>query len=202
MKAVSYYHRETGIFRDLHLIASDEAMIERNRPTDHVPIEGHFDHLSKKVDTGALSRLGEMRAELAALSVDGASATSATAQTVRDYKAQLEASIEELQSKIVVDHQPPRPSDDHEWNEQTKRWTWKPEIVRARHERSAAQSAITAAEQQSLRALRELLLELAAKIGHDTPAAALVRKADAEIASHRTRLGGAKAAPDATGVSA
>jgi hypothetical protein len=48
--AVSFYHRETGLFNGNHLIASDDAAVKLNTPLDHIAIDGHYDHLSKKVD--------------------------------------------------------------------------------------------------------------------------------------------------------
>ena len=49
-RAVSFYHRETGLFSGNHLVASDDNAVMLNTPPDHIAIDGHHDHLSKKAD--------------------------------------------------------------------------------------------------------------------------------------------------------
>jgi len=50
VRMISYYHKDTGMFKDHHLTASDDKMVALNTPTDHIAIEGHHDHLSRCVD--------------------------------------------------------------------------------------------------------------------------------------------------------
>jgi hypothetical protein len=92
-----------------------------------------------------------------------------------------------LSANIVVDYQRPQPSADHEWNAGTKRWVLKP-VIAARQARADAISAIGVLEQQSLRALREFVLELAERAGDDSPAVTLLRQTDQAIAEHRKHL--------------
>jgi len=55
----------------------------------------------------------------------------------------------------VVDHLPPKPSDDHEWNSISRSWQLRPEIVAKERARAAALARITELELKALRALRE-----------------------------------------------
>jgi hypothetical protein len=55
----------------------------------------------------------------------------------------------------VVDHIPPGPSEDHEWNSISRRWQLRPEITAKQQARQAALGRITELELKALRALRE-----------------------------------------------
>jgi hypothetical protein len=55
----------------------------------------------------------------------------------------------------VVDHIPPQPSDDHEWNAISRKWQIKPEITARQQARKLALARITELELKALRALRE-----------------------------------------------
>ena len=55
----------------------------------------------------------------------------------------------------VVDHIPPQPSEDHEWNSISRRWQLRPEITAKQQARKAALGRITELELKALRALRE-----------------------------------------------
>lgn len=50
MIAVSFFHRETGLLNGIQLTASDDEAVLLNTPVDHLPVNGHHDHLSKRVD--------------------------------------------------------------------------------------------------------------------------------------------------------
>lgn len=50
MRAVSFYHRETGVFISNQMIVSDDDILALNTPKDHIAIDGHHDHLSKRFD--------------------------------------------------------------------------------------------------------------------------------------------------------
>jgi hypothetical protein len=56
MKTVNFYHKETGVLNGTHLLASDDGAVALNTPTDHIAIDGHHDHSSRRVDvaTGEL----------------------------------------------------------------------------------------------------------------------------------------------------
>lgn len=49
-----FYHKETGEVSPISVIASSQALLEANTPTDHLPIEGvddrDIDHLQHRVD--------------------------------------------------------------------------------------------------------------------------------------------------------
>jgi hypothetical protein len=55
----------------------------------------------------------------------------------------------------VVDHLPPKPSDDHEWSTISRRWQLRPEIIAKEKARADALARITELELKALRALRE-----------------------------------------------
>jgi hypothetical protein len=55
----------------------------------------------------------------------------------------------------VIDHIPPKPSDDYEWNGISRRWELRPEITARQQARKAALGRITELELKALRALRE-----------------------------------------------
>jgi len=55
----------------------------------------------------------------------------------------------------VVDHLPPKPSDDHEWSSTSRRWQLRPEITARQKARADALARITELELKALRALRE-----------------------------------------------
>jgi hypothetical protein len=109
---VSFYHRETGLFDGQHLIASGEASVKLNTPPDHIVIDGHHDHLARRVD---------------------------------------------LQTGEVVDYQPPRPSDEHDWNATTKRWQINTEIQQRKFARASALAQIATLEASQHRPMRELM---------------------------------------------
>jgi hypothetical protein len=49
-KTWSFYHRETGVFHPGYSTCPPHADPSGMAPPDHVPIEGLFDHLSRRVD--------------------------------------------------------------------------------------------------------------------------------------------------------
>lgn len=55
----------------------------------------------------------------------------------------------------VIDHLPPKPSDDYEWSSISRSWQLRPEIVAREKARAAALGRITELELKALRALRE-----------------------------------------------
>ena len=50
MLSCSFYHKDTGLLNGQHFCTSDEQNIALNTPPDHIAIDGHHDHLSKRVD--------------------------------------------------------------------------------------------------------------------------------------------------------
>lgn len=65
----------------------------------------------------------------------------------------------DIETGEIVDWQPPRPSDDHEWDADRRRWEMSPAAAKREAERIDAQRRIDALEQSQLRPLRELLLD-------------------------------------------
>jgi hypothetical protein len=55
----------------------------------------------------------------------------------------------------VVDHIPPQPSEDHEWNSISRCWQLRPEVTARHQARKVALRRITELELKALRALRE-----------------------------------------------
>ena len=53
---VSFFHRLTGLLNGVHFLASDANIVALNTPPDHIAIDGHHDHLSKRVDVTAHAR--------------------------------------------------------------------------------------------------------------------------------------------------
>ena len=56
MRSVSFYHKDTGIIADRRMVFSDPDAISLNTPVDHIVIDGHHDHLCRRVnvETGEL----------------------------------------------------------------------------------------------------------------------------------------------------
>lgn len=50
MKHVSFYHKDTGIFNGVLYMTSNEEDLALNTPLDHIAIDGHHDHTSKRVN--------------------------------------------------------------------------------------------------------------------------------------------------------
>jgi hypothetical protein len=61
----------------------------------------------------------------------------------------------DVASGLVVDHLPPKPSEDHEWSSTSRRWQLRPEVTAKQKARSDALARITELELKALRALRE-----------------------------------------------
>src|ERR1700675_463680 len=101
MKIVSFFHKDTGLFNGEQLFASDETAIAANTPPDHIAIEGHHDHLSKRVDLAAHLRWEALHDKVAQLQPQD--------------RSQRHEELDSLWAQAVVDYQPPAPSPDHEW---------------------------------------------------------------------------------------
>lgn len=80
----------------------------------------------------------------------------------------------------VVDYRPTRPSADDEWNDQTKRWQKRADIVDWEYARKVAQARIDELERRQARPMRELRLR-----PDDAAALAILQDIDAEIARLR-----------------
>ena len=86
----------------------------------------------------------------------------------------------DVESGLVVDYQPPQPSEHHEWNETTKRWV----LSQAEQKRIAdiamAKAQIEKLEGSQLRPLRELALDQ-----YNADARYRVNQIEEQIAAHR-----------------
>ncbi|HEY1723951.1 MAG TPA: hypothetical protein VGF89_00905 [Steroidobacteraceae bacterium] len=89
----------------------------------------------------------------------------------------------------VVDYQPPAPSNDHEWNADTKRWQLKTAAQALLDSRQRATWAIRSLEASQPRCLRELALALHRNDAGGAAAAAVrLQGLDDQIAKHRETL--------------
>lgn len=66
----------------------------------------------------------------------------------------------------VIEYQPPRPSEQHEWNASTKRWQLTAAALEQNKKRPEALARIAALDDESLSLMREGMLEL--MTGQDT----------------------------------
>jgi hypothetical protein len=64
-----------------------------------------------------------------------------------------------VESGEVVDYRPTAPDEDHEWNEEIRRWRVKPEIAEQRQRRKSALKQIDELERRQLRPARELAID-------------------------------------------
>jgi hypothetical protein len=65
----------------------------------------------------------------------------------------------DLDTGAVIDFQPPQPSAEFEWDQAHRRWILTAKAKEAIEADYAARGAIEAAEQMSLRSIRELILD-------------------------------------------
>lgn len=182
MKLLSFYHKDTGLLNGQHLLVSDENVVALNTPADHLPVEGHLDCLSQKVDlTQAVVLLAAHE-----------SAHGARVQSGRDafHPAMDGHAFNEparplfvAPAHVVIDHQPEQPSVEYEWNPATKRWELNEAAATRKATRAAALARIALLEGAQHRALREVACD---------PSNAEARKRidaiDAEIATLRADL--------------
>jgi hypothetical protein len=49
MRAVHFYHKDTGLLGNV-FFTSDDSLVAKNTPPDHLYVEGRFDALSQRVD--------------------------------------------------------------------------------------------------------------------------------------------------------
>lgn len=114
MKSWSLYKLETGELIGRKFSSSEPNAIELNpAPEGHGIIEGHHDHLSKRVD---------------------------------------------IETGEVVEYQPPKPSNEHEWNATTKRWQLTKDAEDKNIIDLQARAEIKLLENQQARAMREFAL--------------------------------------------
>jgi hypothetical protein len=116
-------------------MASDDRVIDINIPPDHIVIEGHHDHLSKRVDVSVPPEIINNAGKV------GYSMDEATRIVHK-----------------IIDYQPPAPSTDHEWDAQTKRWQISAAAQAKAAARSAALARIAALEASQHRHIRGLAL--------------------------------------------
>jgi hypothetical protein len=155
MKIYSLYDAQTGLFvgrtfgtdvTEDRGASSHAKAVELNTPDGHGMVEGEHDHLSKKVD---LDKVAKDRQAL----LDAHSATVIKMQ--QNYKPAIEgekflepaAPLFIATAEHVIDYQPAQPSEDHEWNADTKRWG-----LSAAAQAKAAAAAATKARIAQLRA--------------------------------------------------
>lgn len=148
MKTIMYFHAETGVFADRLITVSDNESAEANAPQGHKAVEGHHDHLSKRVDVAAHQRWEALRAELVH------ALTFLAPQDRQSRQAELDA----LWAQVLIDHIPPPPSHEHEWNEDAKRWHLNAAAQAQAQARTAAIARMAELEASQHAIVRELLL--------------------------------------------
>lgn len=89
----------------------------------------------------------------------------------------------DVDSGAVVDYRPPKPDDDHEWDDERKRWQLRPEVVLLRRNREMAFQRIDELERRQLRPARELAIDPS-----DEAAARRLREIEKEIQALRADL--------------
>lgn len=129
----SIYDPVTGLFVGRRLTCPAEHA-HLNIGEGHAAVEGVHDHLSKRIDIERLAR--EDSDALTAWQVKKDAGEECGERPPRPVAT----------AAHVIDHIPAQPSEDHEWNAQTKRW----ELTPACLARQAASGA-AAAERTSLR---------------------------------------------------
>lgn len=90
---------------------------------------------------------------------------SVAANTPADHQA-VEAELDHLSQRVdltgekpmIVDHQPPQPSADHEWDAATRRWQLTAVAASREADRQAARARIQALEQSQHAAVRDAIL--------------------------------------------
>jgi hypothetical protein len=90
--------------------------------------------------------------------------------------------IDGLSQPVVVDWQPPRPSEDHEWDADRRRWVLRPSVAERRSRKGAAESRSAEVDRKSIRALREAVIAL---LPEGDPVRARLLEHEAEIAPLR-----------------
>lgn len=88
-----------------------------------------------------------------------------------------------IETGEVVEYQPPKPNDDHEWDGEAKRWRLKAEVRKHRWRHRQALRRIDELERKQHRPHRELALN-----PDDSDARARLAALDAEIAELRREL--------------
>ncbi len=110
---------------------------------------------------------------------------------VREGEAAIEGQHDHLSRRVdlaqdppvVIDHQPPQPSADHEWHAETRRWRLSSEAQARADARITARARIAHLETAQLRPLRELALDFGNK-----EARLRLQEIEAEIAALRASL--------------
>jgi hypothetical protein len=88
----------------------------------------------------------------------------------------------------IVDYQPPQTSRDHEWDADIKRWKLTASAAETQRQRAAAKMGIRDIEISQGRASRELLLEIADKLGITGAAVDRLSAIDVEASALRPLL--------------
>lgn len=129
MRVVSFAHNETGIFNGVQLIATSDELVALNTPADHVAIDGHHDHLSKRV--------------------------LITAHDLEDHGKQWT----EYECEVVDWIPPPPSNYHDVWNPSTKRWELNAEETARQQRSNAARVRIAELEAAQHQALRQHALD-------------------------------------------
>lgn len=153
MKSASFYDKETGLFNGTLFVGSDDAAIALNIPEGHAAIEGHHDHMCKRVNVEAHSRHLALRAAFEVERI-----TSVFQDSPLEVRQKRQAEIDSAAAAVLIDYQPPAPSTDHEWDSTSKRWNLSAAAQAKAQGRQAAQARIAELTASQHQHVRELLL--------------------------------------------
>lgn len=135
MKTWSFYKTEDGSFTGVHFSSTNESYLPDNTQPGCSAIEGIYDHLSQRIDVTVLHEISKL-----------------------DSSKEAER-IANLRTALVVDYMPTQPSDDHEWNADTKRWQVKPDIVAKQQRNDQALSELQALDAKENRAVSDVIAD-------------------------------------------
>jgi hypothetical protein len=151
VRTYSFYDATTGLFTGRRFStdvreSDHERSVAANTPEGQGVVEGHHDHLSRKVDVEKVAAARQAHHATHAATVETMRKNFTPAMPSATYH-EPPLPLFAASAEHVIDHQPPAPSDQHEWHPDTKRW----------HLSAAAQAKATVAA--AARARRAQLIE-------------------------------------------
>lgn len=165
----------TGLFTGRSMDAPED-ILEANLKEGFFWMHDVMDWESQRVDMDVFAIIAQAETDLLAAKDE------AERETIRK-------SIDTLRLGLIVDYQPPPPSDDHEWIPELKRYRLKPDVAAAQQRRAVAVNQIERLELASLRSLRELRVAEVDGKPRPADAAAKLKQIEAEIEALRPDLG-------------
>jgi hypothetical protein len=161
MKYYSFFDELTGLFHPMSVKATSLGDAIASKPLGHSLIEGSFDHLCQRVDIekANAARIAHEAAHTA--TVDGWRAAHDASRMSGNGTAFTALPMPEflLRADAVIDYQPPQPSQEHEWNAETRRWVLSKAATDRQDAARCAKARLQALEIQERPLLRRLVLD-------------------------------------------